>query len=186
MAYQEMIDGGAEKFESAITNFARECTKLRTGRANASLVDELNVDYYGTPTPLKQVANITIPEARQIHIQPWDKSTMELIEVAIKKSDIGIAPSSDGDSIRLTLPPMTEENRIDLVKVLNQKAEEARIGVRGVREDIWNAIQKEQKEGVISEDEKFAGKDALQKVVDGFIGQIDEMRAKKETDITTV
>lgn len=184
--YRDLIDNHTEKLSEAITSFSRECNKLRTGRANPALVEEIIVDYYGTPTPLKQVANITVPEARQIVIQPWDKSVMELIETALKKSDLGIAPTKDGDVLRITLAPMTEENRIELVKTLNQKAESARVAVRAIREDVWKAIQAAEKEGGMSEDEKFAGKEALQKVVDDYTAQIEDIRKKKETDVMTV
>ncbi len=186
MTYQEIIDAQKEAFEQIHERLHSEYAKLRSGRASTSLVDELNVDYYGTPTPLKQAANVSVPEARQILIQPWDKGVLDLIEDAIKKSDLGVQPSNDGSVIRIVLPPMTEENRKDLVKVLNQRTEEARVAVRSVREEIWKEIQSQEKDGEMSEDDKFSGKDALQKVVDEHNGRIEDSRNKKESDIMTV
>jgi len=184
--YTDIITSHLDDFEKVQERLHAEYAKLRSGRASSALVDDIMVDYYGTPTPLKQAANVTVPEARQILIQPWDKGMLEAIEEALRKADLGLLPNSDGVVIRLSLPPMTEENRKDLVKVLNQRTEEARIAVRGVREEIWKAIQKEEKDGDMSEDDKFAGKDALQKVVDDHNAQIEEARAKKEEDILTV
>lgn len=186
MTYSEIIEEKKEEFDAALEHMQEEFNKLRTGRANPSLVENLMVDYYGTPTALKQAANVTVPEARQILIQPWDKSMLDAIDVAIKKSDLGIAPSNDGVVLRITLPPMTEDNRRDLVKVLNQRAEEARIAIRAIREDVWKKIQAEQKDGAMSEDDKFAGKDTLQEVVDAYNVKVEEARKKKEEDIMTV
>lgn len=186
MEYQAIIEGKTSAFEEILERMHSEYAKLRSGRASTSLVDGLVVDYYGTPTPLGQAANVTVPEARQIVIQPWDKGMLEPVEEAIRKSDLGISPSNDGTLIRISLPPMTEENRKDLVKVLNQRTEEARISVRGVREDIWKEIQQVEKDGGMSEDDKFAGKDALQKVIDRQNEMIEEARKKKEAEIMTV
>jgi ribosome recycling factor len=186
MTYQEIIDSRMADFQAAHERFQSECAKLRSGRASTTLIDDLSIDYYGTPTPLKQAANVTVPEARQILIQPWDKGILELIEDTIKKSGLGLQTSNDGVVIRIALPPMTEENRKDLVKVLNQRTEEARVAVRGVREEVWKDIQNQQKDGDMSEDDKFAGKDALQKVVDQNNARIEEVRQKKEADILTV
>ncbi len=186
MKYKEIIDSREQEFGEIHERLHSEYAKLRSGRASTTLVDGITVDYYGTPTPLAQAANITVPEARQIVIQAWDKSMLEPIEAAIKKADLGIMPSNEGEILRITLPPMTEENRKDLVKVLNQRTEEARIAVRAIREEIWKEIQKEESCGEMSEDDKFAGKDALQKVVDAHNAQIEESRKKKEQEIMTV
>jgi ribosome recycling factor len=183
---KEKIDAKKENFQAAITHFVDECNKIRTGRANPGIVENLLVDYYGTRTPLKQIANISIPEARQIMIQPWDKGALAAIETAIRESDLGLNPGNDGLGIRLVLPQLTEETRKDLVKVLNNRAEEARITVRNVREDLWKEIQDLEKSGSISEDDKFTGKDTLQKTVDEYNQQIEDIRKKKETDILTV
>ncbi len=186
MTAEEIITAKTEQFENVFDRLYGELAKIRTGRANTALIDNLMVDYYGTLTPLKQAANITVPEARQILVQPWDKSLLEAIESVILSSDVGVTPANDGTLLRITLPPMTEENRKDLVKVLGQKVEEARIAVRSIREDISKEIQKEEKDGAISEDEKFAGKDLLQKTVDAHNARIEEIRKKKEEEILTV
>jgi len=184
--YKEIIELHNDELENSINHFDKEIMKLRTGRANPALVEELNVDCYGVETPLKQIANISVPEARQLLVQPWDKSNLEATEKAIIDADTGATISNDGIAIRLTFPPMTEENRKDLVKILGAKAEEARVGVRNVREDIWKEIQQAEKNGEITEDDKFAGKDELQKIVDEYNEKIEDMRKKKEEDIMTI
>jgi ribosome recycling factor len=183
---KELIDGKKGDFENAVMHFAEEAAKLRTGRANPALVEHIMVDYYGTKTPLMQIASISIPEARQILIQPWDKGAMQPIETAIRESDLGLNPGNDGQNIRVVLPALNEERRRDLVKALGARAEEARIAVRTVREDIWKDIQDMEKEGVIGEDDKFQGKDMLQKVVDEYNAKIESLKEKKEEEIMTV
>lgn len=183
---KEKIDARKESFESAIAHFLEECTKIRTGRANPGIVENLMVDYYGTRTALKAIANISIPEPRQIMIQPWDKGALGAIETAIRESDLGLNPGNDGLGIRLVLPQLNEETRKDLVKVLNIRAEEARIGIRNTREEIWKEIVDLEKESSISEDDKFNGKDMLQKTVDEYNKQIEDIRKKKEGEILTV
>lgn len=183
---KEKIDAKKASFEAAITHLQEECTKIRTGRANPGIVENLSVDYYGTKTPLKALANISIPEARQIMIQPWDKGALPLIETAIRESDLGLNPNNDGLGIRLTLPQLTEETRKDLVKVLNTRAEEARIAIRNIREELWKDIVDLEKAGSISEDDKFTGKDTLQKTIDDYNNTIEEIRKKKEAEILTV
>jgi ribosome recycling factor len=184
--YKEIIELHKEEFENAITHFEKESMKLRTGRANPSLVENLNVDCYGVATPIKQIANISVPEARQLLVQPWDKSNLEATEKAIVDADTGATISNDGIAVRLTFPPMTEENRKDLVKVLGAKAEEARVGIRAAREEVWKEIQQAEKSGEITEDDKFAGKDALQEVVDEYNKKIEDMKKKKEEEIMTI
>lgn len=183
---KELIDGKKVDFENAVEHFVMEAAKIRTGRANPGLVENLLVDYYGTKTPLRQIASINIPEARQILIQPWDKGSLVMIEAAIRESDLGFNPANDGQSIRITLPQLTEDRRKELVKVLNHRAEEERIVIRTVREEIWKEIQDLEKDGGISEDDKFKGKDDLQKIVDGYNAKIEELRLKKEQEVLTV
>lgn len=183
---KELIEEKRQNFESAVEHFSVEASKIRTGRAHPGLVENLTVDYYGTRTPLVQVAGISIPEARQILITPWDKGTLVLIEAAIRESDLGLNPGNDGQSLRITLPALTEETRKNLVKTLNQRAEDGRIAVRNVREEIWKEIQDLEKSGDISEDDKFAGKDELQKVVDDYNQKLEALRKKKEEEILTV
>ena len=184
--YKEIINSKTADFESAIDHMLAEFHKIRSGRANPALVEGIMVDYYGTPTPLKQVGNISVPEARQIVIQPFDRSMMENVEHAIIKADIGVNPSNEGDVIRITLPPMTEENRKDLVKVVGTKAEEARIRIRSIREDVMKELQAASKDGNISEDDQFAGKEGLQEIVDTYNARVEEARTTKEQDIMTV
>lgn len=183
---KELIQAGREKFEQAVEHFSEEAAKIRSGRANPALLEGILVDYYGTRTPIKQIANVTIPEARQILIQPWDKGVMQPIETAIRESDLGLNPGNDGNVIRITLPALTEERRREFVKALNARAEESRISIRATREEIWKDIQDLEKAGDISEDDKFAGKDELQKIVDEYNAKIEELREKKEKDILTV
>lgn len=183
---KEKIEAKKESFQAATTRLLEECAKIRTGRANPGIVENLMIDYYGTKTPLKQIANISIPEARQIMIQPWDKGALASIETAIRESDLGLNPGNDGLGIRLVLPQLTEDTRKDLVKVLNARAEEARISVRNVREELWKEIVDLEKAGEISEDDKFNGKDVLQKTVDEYNQEIEDIRKKKEGEILTV
>lgn len=183
---KELIAEKEAGFRSAVEHFENEAAKLRTGRANPGLVETLLVDYYGTKTPLKQIASINIPEARQILIQPWDKGSLVFIETAIRESDLGLNPGNDGQNIRIVLPSLTEERRKDLVKTLNHRAEEGRIAIRTIREEAWKEIQDREKQGDISEDDKFQGKDELQKVVDGHNAKIEDLRHKKEQEILTV
>lgn len=182
----ELISDKQESFESALLHFVNEASKIRTGRAHPGLVENLSVDYYGTRTPLRQMAAISIPEARQILISPWDKGSLVLIESAIRESDLGLNPGNDGVAIRITLPTLTEETRKTLVKTLNQRAEEARIAVRNIREEVWKDIQDLEKAGDISEDDKFVGKEELQKVVDDYNHKLEAHRKKKEEEILTV
>ena len=183
---KELIAKKVVSFENAVEHFANEVAKIRTGRANPGLVENLMVDYYGVKTPLKQVANVNIPEARQILIQPWDKGMLVFVEAAIRESDLGVNPSNDGQSIRITLPMLTEERRKDFVKTLNHRAEDGRIAIRAIREEIWKEIQELEKTGTISEDDKFHGKDELQKVVDEYNQKLETIREKKEKEILTV
>lgn len=184
--YQDIIAGQEEKFDEAIEHFKGEIEKFRTGRATPALVDYLVVDYYGTKTPMKQIASINVPEPRSLMIQPWDRGALSAIETAIRNANLGFNPMNDGVVIRIALPPLTEERRRDLVKALNQKAEEARIAVRNIREDAWKEIQHEEKEGNIAEDDKFKAKEELQEVVEAKNKTIEEMRKKKEEDMMTV
>lgn len=182
----EIIKKSAPQFEKSVEFFKEELGKLRTGRASASLVENLAVDYYGSKSPIKQIASITVPEARSIAITPWSRDDLVSIEKAIRESQLNLNPINDGLAIRINIPALNEERRKDLVKMLNQKAESARMAVRKIREDAWEEIQEKEKAGGISEDDKFAGKDKLQKVVDEYNGKIEEIRKKKEDEIMTV
>ena len=184
--YKESIDAQNENFNEAIEHFKGEIDKFRTGRATPALVDYLIVDYYGTKTPMKQIASINVPEPRSLMIQPWDRGALSAIESAIRSANIGLNPMNDGVVIRIALPPLTEERRKELVKALNQKSEEARIAVRNIREDAWKEIQNLEKEGLIAEDDKFKAKEALQEVVEKHNKIIEDMRKKKEADMMVI
>lgn len=182
----ELIAAKRDDFEMAVEHFSIEASKIRTGRANPGIVEGVLVDYYGTRTPLKQIASINVPEARQILIQPWDKGSLAMIEAAIRESDLGFNPTNDGQNVRITLPALTEDRRKELVKALNQRAEEGRIAIRTVREDVWKEIQDKERDGLISEDDKFRGKEDLQKVVDEYNEKLEVLRKKKEEEVLTV
>jgi ribosome recycling factor len=184
--YDSIIENKKSDLEKNIERFKEEMGKLRTGRANPSLVEGIVVDYYGTKTPLKQLATLNVPEARLITINPWDKNALGSIETAVRASDLGFNPTNDGQIIRINIPALTEERRKDLVKVLNQKSEESRIAIRNVREDAWKEIQDMEKAGTISEDDKFRGKEKLQKIVDEYNKQVEDLRERKEKEIMTV
>lgn len=183
---ENLINDKKTDLDKTLEYLKEELSKLRTGRANPSLVESILVDYYGTKTPLKQLASINVPEARLIAINPWDKGALAGIESSIRSSDLGFNPVNDGQVIRINIPALTEERRRDLVKVLNQKAEEARITIRNIREETWKEIQSREESGAISEDEKFRGKDMLQKVVDEYNEKIEKTREVKEKEIMTV
>lgn len=177
-------------FEQELTRtkelFRTEISSLRTGRASPALLEDLEVEYYGTKTPLKHIASISTPDARSFVVQPWDKGALEAIGKAIENSSLRIAPIADGDYIRLTLPQLTEERRKDLLKILGTKAEEARVRARRARDDAWKDVQQSEKDKTISEDEKYRTKDELQKRIDGFNKELEDVQGKKEKEIMEV
>jgi ribosome recycling factor len=181
-----LISQNKPDFEKATAHFKEELGQLRTGRASSALVENLTVDYYGAKSPMKQVASISIPEPRTVLISPWSKDSLVNIEKAIRDSQLNLNPMNDGQAIRINIPALNEERRKELVKILNQKAEETRVTVRKIRENIWDEIQELEKKGKIGEDDKFSGKDKLQKIVDEYNGRIDEIREKKEEEIMTI
>lgn len=184
--YKDVIDEKKLHFDESIEHFKGEIEKFRTGRATPALIDYLLVDYYGSKTPMKQVASINVPEPRSLMVQPWDRGALSAIESAIREANLGFNPVNDGVVIRIALPALTEERRKDLVKALNHKAEEARIAVRNIREEALKEMQGMEKDGLISEDDKFRGKDVLQEVVEGYNKKIEELRKKKEEEIMTI
>src|SRR3989344_8893245 len=169
-----------EKLNKVIEYFKGEIVVLRTGRATPALVEDLQVDYYGTKTPLKALASISTPDPRQILIQPWDKGALQPIEKAIQSSQLGLNPVVDGVYIRLNLPQLTEERRKDLIKILGQKAEETKISVRKAREEVLRVVDDAEKKKEISEDEKFRKKQETQKTVDEINKKIEEIVSAKE------
>ncbi|WP_435183879.1 ribosome recycling factor [Cylindrospermopsis raciborskii G7] len=164
----------------------RAFNSIRTGRANASLLDKVQVDYYGSPTSLKSLANITTPDATTILIQPYDRTSLNIVEKAISLSDVGLTPSNDGSVIRLNIPPLTSDRRKELVKLAAKYAEEGRVGIRNIRRDALDSIRKQEKAGEVSEDEFRDQQDKLQKITSKYTAKIDELLAEKEKDITTV
>ena len=175
-----------EKMKHSITVFQKELVGIRTGRANPALVEELMVDYYGTPTPLFQLAKITTPDPRTILIQPWDKQALQSIEKAILKSDLSLTPINDGTSIRLNIPSPTEERRKELVKLVRRKGEDAKVVIRNIRRAGVEELEKEKKNSKISEDIEKRLKDQLQKITDKYIEEIDKILAEKEKEIMEV
>ncbi|MDH4330157.1 MAG: ribosome recycling factor [Candidatus Moranbacteria bacterium] len=184
--YKEIIEEKKKELEVALNHFKEEAKKIRTGRANPEVFENLMVDYYGNKTPLKQVASVTVPEARLVLIQPWDTDSLANIEAAIKLSDLNANPNNDGKVIRIGIPPLNEERRVEIVKFLNSKAEEARIAVRNIREEAGQEINKMEKEGKIAEDEKFIGKERLQEMINDYNKKIEEVRESKEKEIMKV
>ena len=175
-----------EKMEKAINNYAEKLSEIRAGRANPAILNKVRIDYYGTPTPINQVAGISVPEARLIVIQPWDVSVLKEIEKAILTSDIGINPNNDGQVIRLTFPELNEERRKELVKEVKKMAEEAKIAVRAVRRDGIEKAKTEQKDGELTEDELKQAENDIQKITDKKIGEVDKILENKEKEIMSV
>ncbi len=181
-----IIANNEERLEKSIAALKREFGSLRAGRATPSLLDKVMIDYYGTPTPVNQVAKVSVPEPRMIMITPWDKSQMHDIEKAIMKSDLGLSPNSDGTAIRLSIPQLTQERRQELVKTVGKKAEEAKVAIRNIRRDGNDAIKKLEKVKEITEDESKKGQESVQKLVDKYIKTVDTLREAKEKEIMEV
>ena len=175
-----------DKMEKTLLNLQEEYVSIRAGRANPHILDKIQVDYYGTPSSLQSVANISVPEARMIQIQPWETSLIKDIEKAILASDIGLTPANDGKVIRLVFPELTEERRKELVKDVKKKGENAKVAVRNVRRDANDTIKKENKANEISEDEQKQLEDKIQKLTDKFVAKIDDAIEAKSTEVMTV
>ncbi|NDJ33583.1 MAG: ribosome recycling factor [Chloroflexi bacterium] len=174
------------RMRSAINSLQDDMNQIRTGRASPALVEKLPVEYYGTPTPLMQLANISAPEPQMILIQPYDKGIIAEIERAIQNSDLSLSPNTDGQVIRLILPPLNEERRRDLTKLVAKRVEEAKVAVRNIRRDVLEEIREYEKEKLISEDDFHRGKDDLQKVTDKYIGEVEDIARRKEKEIMEV
>ncbi|OGO64291.1 MAG: ribosome recycling factor [Chloroflexi bacterium RBG_19FT_COMBO_50_10] len=175
-----------ERMKGAVEALEEDLSGIRTGRASPALVEKLSVEYYGMPTPLMQLATISIPEARMLLIRPFDGTTLRAIERAIQASDLGLTPNNDGKVIRLNLPPLTEERRHDLVKLVHNRLEEARVAVRNVRRDGIKDLREFEHEKLISEDELEEGEDDLQKLTDKYIELVNEVGVRKEKEIMEV
>ncbi|MGJ1203927.1 ribosome recycling factor [Sphingobacterium lactis] len=179
------LDDSKESMAKAIAHTENELTKIRAGKASPGMLDGIYVDYYGTSTPLAQVANVNTPDARTIVVQPWEKSLLSAIEKSIMDSNIGLNPQNDGSIIRLAVPPLTEERRRDLVKKVKEEAEKGRVAIRNIRKEGNEAIKKLKNDG-ISEDEIKSGEAEVQKLTDAYIVKVDQLADLKEKDIMTV
>ncbi len=182
----DYLKNAEDKMEKTLANLNEEFAAIRAGRANPQILNKLTVDYYGSPSPLQQIANISVPEARMLVIQPWDRSLIKAIEKAIQTSDIGINPSNDGTCIRLMFPELTEDRRKDLSKDVKKKGEAAKVAVRNIRRDAVDAIKKAQKAGELTEDDQKKDEADAQKLTDKFIEKIDKAIEAKTKEIMTV
>ena len=183
MTNKEILRNSEEKMRKAVDSVAREFSEIRTGRASPNLVEGLHIDYYGTPTLLKQLASISVPDVHLIVIQPWDPAAIVEIEKAIMKSNLGITPSNDGKVVRLSIPALSRERRQELAKVVHDMAEEGRVSMRTIRREGRESLDKLEKDKLISEDDKFRSIDELQKIVDKYIAKVEELLKNKEKEI---
>ena len=174
------------RMQKSVDNLKEEYVTIRAGRANPHILDRLRVDYYGTPTPIQQVANVSVPEARMIQIQPWEASLIKDIDKAILVSDLGLTPNNDGKTIRLVFPELTEDRRKELAKDIKKKGDNAKVAIRNIRRDANDAIKKENKAGDISDDEAKNSEDEIQKITDKYIAMIDSAIDDKTKEILTV
>ena len=186
MELKDLMLEQEQRMDKSIESLKHEFASIRTGRASVALLDKIMVDYYGSPTPINQVANISVPEPRLILVAPWDKSMIGAIEKAILQSDLGLNPGNDGTAIRLTIPQLTEERRKEIVKIVHKKAEDAKVAVRNIRRDANDVLKKEEKAKTITEDDVKDGLDQIQKLTDKKIKQIDDLKAVKEKDVLEV
>ncbi len=182
----EIISATEVNMKKTVEVVKKEFSSLRAGRATPDLLNKIMVNYYGNPTPISQMANISAPEARLLLIQPWDKSTLPEIERAIMKSDLGLSPSSDGTVVRLAIPQLTEDRRKELVKISKKKSEEGRVAIRNIRRDANDSLKDLEKKGEIREDELHRSQDEIQKLTDKYIKEIDSITVKKEQEIMQV
>lgn len=183
----ELFADAKERMEKAVEAVRREFAKIRTGKATVSLLDGVRVEYYGAAVPLRQVANISVPEARLLVVQPWDKKVIGEIEKAIRSADLGLNPSSDGNLIRVPIPPLTEERRKEMVRFVHKLAEEGRVAVRNVRRDVNEMLRQMQKDGEISEDEFHRAHDkTVQEMTDGSVREVDQILGAKEEELMEV
>jgi ribosome recycling factor len=182
----EIITTAEQKMARAVEAMERDFGGIRTGRASTALVERIHVDYYGTQTPLNQLAGISVPEAHQIVIQPWDRAVLGAIEKAIIRSDIGLTPNVDGTVVRLNIPPLTEERRRDIVRLVHKRMEEARVEIRNFRREATEAIRREEREGEIGADDAHRFLDVVQKTTDRFVAEVDRLGETKEEEVLEV
>jgi ribosome recycling factor len=182
----DIMNEAESGMQKAIDAFQRDLSKVRTGRANLGLLDGVKVDYYGSPTPLNQVAALNVADARMITIKPWEKSMIQAIEKALRQSDLGLNPVADSELIRLPIPPLTQERRQELVKLLKKMTEDARVAVRAARRDANDSLKDFQKDGEISEDDASRGQKKVQELTDKFIARVDDISEKKEKELMEI
>ena len=180
---QALVKDMETRMTAALDTLGREFASVRTGRASTALLDTIRVDYYGTPTPVGQMASVSVPDARTLAIQPWEPAQLQPIEKAILKSDLGLTPVNDGKTIRLTMPTLTEERRKQLAKTVGKMAEEGRVAVRNLRREANDTLKAMAKDKKVAEDEERRGHDLIQKATDRFVGRVDELLKKKEQEI---
>jgi len=183
---KEILTKQEDRMKKSLDALKKEFASLRAGRATPALLDKVMVDYYGTPTPVNQVAKVSVPEPRMIVIQPWEKTILHDIEKAIMKSELGLTPNSDGTAIRLAIPQLTQERRQELVKTVNKKAEESKVALRNIRRDGNDAVKKLEKSKEVTEDEAKKGQESMQKLVDKYIKLVDGARSAKEKEVMEV
>lgn len=183
---KDIVSKARSAMDKAIESLKKDFTKVRTGRASVSLLDDVRVDYYGTPTPLSQLGTLAVPEPRLITIQPWEKKLLPEIEKAIFKADLGLTPNSDGQLIRMAIPPLTEDRRKEMVKMLKRMAEEAKVAVRNIRRDANDAVKKLAKDKEISEDDAKRVEKEIQDLTDKFVARADEVVAVKEKEVMEI
>jgi len=187
MATMSQIHQDAEdRMKKAIASTQQELASIRTGRANPQILDRIMVDYYGTPTPIKQMANLSVPDGQTLMIQPYDKTALAEIEKAIAKSDLGLTPNNDGSNIRLSIPPLTEERRKELVKLVKKYGEDGKIAIRNIRRDATDAVKKLEKDEHLPEDEVKRQVDEVQKLTDRYTGQLEKIISDKEAEILKI
>ena len=185
-ALEEIKSETEQRMQKTLESLKKDLTRIRTGRATPALLDGITVDYYGNPAPINQVANISVPEARMLIVQPWEKSMLSAIEKAVQASGLGLNPQNDGNQIRLPIPPLSEERRKDLFKNCRKIAEECKVAVRNVRRDSNEKLKKAQKDKAVTEDQEKKGLDDIQKVTDKYVKMVDDQLALKEKEIMEV
>lgn len=186
MSVAETRKSAEQKMQKSIEALKNDLGKVRTGRAHTGILDHVTVDYYGNPTPIPQIGNVTLLDARTLAVTPWEKKLLPAVEKAIRDSDLGLNPASDGDRVRVPMPPLTEERRRDLIKVVRHEAENARVAVRNIRRDANNHLKEMLKKKEIPEDQERKGQDDIQKLTDRFIAEIEKILQQKEADLLAI
>ena len=184
--YQKVISDLKRKFDQVIDKLTEDFASVRTGRASSSLVDNIVVTYYGSTVPLKQMAQITTPDASLIVVQPWDKGALADVELAIRNSELGLSPTNDGSVIRVALPPLTQERRDELIRNISKKGEEGRIALRNIRGEAWDQVKKMEKSSELTEDDRYSAEEELNKIIDEYNKKIENLISEKEKELRTI